>query len=145
MNQRGASPINILLLIIMVVLVLMNVRLIDDVYSAATRHACYETQMKLDGVLWKTCNQQTREMADVLLAYTVKYPDRRSPVLVVLFRTPIDRPQEGRRVVVVDLQAETPPLNPLCPSHDDDSSKPVVDYWYALSKWHCMHNKYHSE
>lgn len=145
MNQRGASPINVLLLIAIVVLIFLNLRLIDDVHGAATRHACYEKQMQLDALLWTVCNRETREIADVLLAYSVKYHDHRSPVLVVLFRTPIDHPEEGRRVVVVNLEGETSRITPLCPSHGDSLVEPTVDYWYSLGKWHCMFNKYHSE
>ncbi|MDP8224986.1 MAG: hypothetical protein P9L99_16625 [Candidatus Lernaella stagnicola] len=145
MNQRGVTIVDLMLILVIVVLSLVNFSSLDDVYDTYQRKNCYYNQTNLDKILWDTCFERQREIFDVALAYAIKYPDTRHPVMVVLFNPNRNAELPQKDVVVVDLTQQKWTNEQLCPLHTASSKQPIIDYWFAFGRWHCLYNRYHSE
>ncbi len=145
MNRRGVTLVDTLLLSTIAALLLLTLFLVDDVMDTYHREACYENQIGWDKLLWDLCYEHKREIWEVALAYTIKYPDDRAPVMVVLFNPNLAQKHPKKKVVVVDLSKQRWTTDQVCPLHRDETNVPIIDYWFALGRWHCLHNRYHSE
>jgi hypothetical protein len=144
-NNRGATPVDIVLWLVILALAAANVALLDDVYGAYYRKSCYVNQAALDKALWDANYQREREIWDVQAAYAIQYPDARPPVLVILYNPRFDQGETARTTAVVDLTQQGYSAKLTCPLHRDKPSGPVIDYWFAFGRWHCLYNRYHSE
>jgi hypothetical protein len=145
MNRRGFTVVDLVLMTAIGVVLLMNLAMVDDFFDAHSRHECYGNQIAIDKILWNTCQEHEREIFEVAEAYTVKYPEGRPPVLVILFNPNPSLDEDEKEIVVVDLSKQPRSTGHACPQHDDDLTVPTIDYWFAFGRWHCMYNAYHSE
>ena len=145
MNTRGFTLVDLVFLLAILILAVLVVTKIDDVYYASTREDCYQHQIALDRVLWETCYEQGREIWDVQEAYSIRYPDNRPARLVILFNPKIDEHGGQRTRVDVDLTRVGAGESSLCPLHRNALTRPAIDYWFSLGRWHCLFNRYHSE
>jgi len=145
MNRRGMTVTDVLLIVAIGVFALLDVALLDDVYQVHERESCYANQQGLDNILWETCSEKSREVWDVNEAYSVHYPDNRHPVLVVVFNPAVDAETPEKEVVVVDLAEQKWTTAQTCPLRDAGGTEPVIDYWFAFGRWHCLFNRYHSQ
>jgi hypothetical protein len=142
-NQRGMTVVESFLTIIMLALIVWTGFYAYDAYWASTRYPCYDNQTALNKILFRTATENKREMGEVITAYAVKYPDDHPPVLVVLFTATAQ--YEDHQLVVVDLSKDNiAPGRVVCPLREGPHVRPIIDYWYAFGRWHCLHNKWHT-
>lgn len=143
-RQRGATPIDILLLIGCVVLLTVIGSRVPELIDYAQRKSCYHNQELLDDALYQVLHEQREELYHVAFAYVVRSTRAGSPSkLVVLFR-----PKEGDfwdDLVAVDLPEYLLASNLVCPVDDHAEKAPVlIDYAFLWGRWRCLYEVTHN-
>ncbi len=142
-RSRGVSTVDLLLLLAIAVLAVITARAASQAYQAHFRFACYENQKALNNALWKIDGENKREIWEVETAYSVKYPDKPVPDLVVIYQPRSEKEQREIRKYPLDKYGAAPETT--CPLDHRNITRPVINYWFCWGKWHCLYNKFHSE
>ena len=139
-RQRGFSVLDVAFLLVIIVLLFVVGLRAADAYQAHFRFDCYDNQKALDAALWDVNSQNRREIWEVRAAYTVKYPGRPVPELVVVYQPRIGETEHVIQVITLDKLPGT-----ICPLDQAKHVRPVINYWFCWGKWHCLYNEFHSE
>ncbi len=162
-NQNGATFIDGLLLLGIVVLLGIIFLKMDNVYEASFRKVCYSNQHSLDRILHDTLLDNEYDYYQVLVAYTIFDPDDDMTHRMVIILHPIlldpfswmnwykdavegEEPAMKKPYLVRDLTKHPYANRLLCPLRGNKLPEhTIVDYWYMpMQRWYCLHNGYHN-
>ena len=143
-RQRGATPVDFLLLIGCLVLAVVFLARMPELIDFMQRKECYRHRELLDRALYQVLAEEKEEIYHVALAYAVRSNRPDTPSKLVVLFTPLPG-KYWDRVVVRDMPEYLLPGYLNCPANPDEKTpRTVIDYAFLWGRWRCIHEAGHN-